>query len=86
MHGVSHSCWWPLAGCDGGWDSSRDSSGDSLQAVQCLCAYLATQARCQVTERGRSSELLFLSLDMFFCSLIARNVPLQQRAAGQEAA
>lgn len=33
VHGVSHSCLWPLAGCDGGWDSSRDTSGDSLQAV-----------------------------------------------------
>lgn len=29
MHGVSHSCSWPLARCDGGWDSSRDGSGDS---------------------------------------------------------
>lgn len=30
--------------------------------LQCLCADLATQAWCQITERDRSSELLFLSL------------------------
>lgn len=78
MHAVSHSCSWPLAGCagDGGWDSSRDSSGDSLgtacrlyssrDRLQCLCADLATQAWCQVTERARSSELLFLSLCVVF--------------------
>lgn len=74
MHGVSHSCSWHLARC--GWNSSRDSSGDSSgtacrllfsrDRVQCLCAYPATQAWCQVTERDGSSELLFLSLCFWF--------------------